>query len=121
MMRIVGVYVLGLALLSAAGTLCVRSAEVEDAAVVHIADLPREAQETLARIKQGGPYPYARDGTVFANRERHLPAAARGSYREYTVPTPGRHDRGARRIIATRSDRFWYSEDHYRSFRQIIE
>ena len=84
-------------------------------------DLPREARETLALIKAGGPFPYARDGAVFGNREGLLPKRSRGHYREYTVKTPGAKDRGARRIVAGRSGEFYYTDDHYRSFRRIIE
>jgi ribonuclease T1 len=81
--------------------------------------LPNEARRTLAAIAQGGPYPYRQDGGVFQNRERRLPSRERGYYREYTVDTPGSPDRGARRII-TGGDPpvdYWYTDDHYRSFR----
>lgn len=81
--------------------------------------LPKEAIETLALIKKGGPYPYERDGAIFANRERLLPQRERGWYREYTVRTPGERTRGARRIVAGRDGRLYYSDDHYRSFRRI--
>lgn len=90
-------------------------------ATVHLAGLPEEAKQTLARIKQGGPYPYARDGIVFYNRENRLPAKPRGYYHEYTVPTPGARDRGARRLIAGRAGEYYYSPDHYRSFWRICE
>ena len=83
--------------------------------------LPPQARETLALIKAGGPFPYARDGTVFRNREGLLPARARGYYREYTVRTPGARDRGARRIVAGRGGEYYYTHDHYRSFRRIRE
>jgi len=85
------------------------------------ADLPREARQTLALIKDGGPFPYARDGVVFGNYEKHLPLRQRGYYREYTVKTPGRRDRGPRRIVAGRDDEYYYTDDHYRSFRRIRE
>jgi ribonuclease T1 len=88
---------------------------------IRLADLPPQARETLALIHSGGPFPHARDGSLFANREGLLPAATRGTYREYTVMTPGRKDRGARRIVAVRRGGFYYTEDHYRSFRRIIE
>ncbi len=83
--------------------------------------LPPEARETLALIRQGGPYPYRRDGIAFQNREGLLPEARRGFYREYTVPTPGSRDRGARRIVTGGNPPsvFYYSNDHYRSFRRI--
>jgi ribonuclease T1 len=88
---------------------------------VPIAQLPPEARETLALIKAGGPFPYQRDGAVFGNREGLLPKRSRGYYREYTVRTPGARDRGARRIVAGRAGEYYYTDDHYRSFRRIIE
>jgi ribonuclease T1 len=112
---------LGLVFLAAAGPLSARSSGIETAGVVRAADLPKETRETLALIKQGGPFPYSRDGVVFANREGRLPHASRGTYREYTVKTPGSRDRGARRIIAAESNQFWYTADHYRSIRRIVE
>ena len=87
---------------------------------IALADLPPEGRETLRLIKQGGPFPYAKDGSIFGNREGRLPDQPRGYYREYTVPTPGAGNRGARRIIA--GDReYWYTADHYRSFKRIRE
>jgi ribonuclease T1 len=83
--------------------------------------LPPEARQTVALIKVGGPFPYQRDGTVFHNREGLLPKRGRGYYREYTVKTPGARDRGARRIVAGQGGEFYYTDDHYRSFRRIIE
>ena len=86
---------------------------------VAAAELPRAARETLSLIEQGGPYPYERDGTVFGNFERLLPARERGYYREYTVATPGIKHRGARRIVAGNGGERFYTDDHYRSFRRI--
>lgn len=83
--------------------------------------LPREALETIALIRKGGPFPYPRDGVTFGNREKLLPARARGWYREYTVRTPGERTRGARRIVAGRDGTLYYTDDHYRSFRRILE
>ena len=88
---------------------------------VHLVGLAPEVRETLNLIKQGGPFPYPRDGIVFQNRENRLPAEARGYYREYTVPTPGRRDRGARRIVAGKGGEYYYSQDHYRTFVRIKE
>ena len=85
------------------------------------AQLPREARETLALIRAGGPFPYPQDGKTFQNREKLLPQRARGYYREYTVKTPGARDRGARRIVAGNGGEFYYTADHYRSFQRIIE
>lgn len=83
--------------------------------------LPAEARQTLALIRAGGPFPYQQDGRVFGNREGLLPKRERGYYREYTVKTPGAKDRGARRIVAGRGAEYYYTDDHYRSFRRIIE
>ena len=93
------------------------------------AALPAEARATLALIKAGGPFPHARDGSVFSNREKLLPPRQRGHYREYTVKTPGARDRGARRIVAgagasgdaRTSGEYYYTDDHYNSFRRIRE
>ncbi|HEX2333892.1 MAG TPA: ribonuclease domain-containing protein [Burkholderiales bacterium] len=84
-------------------------------------ELPPEARHTVALVKAGGPFPYQRDGSVFHNREGLLPKRSRGHYREYTVKTPGAKDRGARRIVAGQSGELYYTDDHYRSFRRIIE
>jgi ribonuclease T1 len=88
---------------------------------VRLADLPEQARDTLALIRRGGPFPYGKDGTVFANREGRLPSAPRGTYREYTVRTPGLSSRGARRIVTGNPGTFYYTDDHYRSFRRIRE
>lgn len=88
---------------------------------VAVAELPQEARHTLLLIKRGGPFPYARDGTVFGNFERLLPLAARGYYREYTVRTAGAAGRGTRRIVASAHADFYYTDDHYRTFRRIRE
>ena len=98
-------------------------------AEIAAAQLPVEARETLRLIHSGGPFPYRKDGTVFGNRERLLPQRPRGYYLEYTVRTPGERDRGPRRIVAGRGSRgdpatsaeYYYTDDHYASFRQIRE
>ncbi|MFA6921819.1 MAG: ribonuclease domain-containing protein [Gallionella sp.] len=88
---------------------------------VSLADLPVEAHETLRAIKQGGPFAYPRDGVVFGNFERVLPKQARGYYHEYTVKTPGVHNRGTRRIISGVPGEYYYSADHYQTFKRIRE
>ena len=94
-------------------------------AVIPVAELPREGRATYELIRRGGPFPNGKDGTVFGNRERLLPRASRGYYREYTVPTPGSRDRGARRIVCGGPVRApqacYYTADHYASFRLIQE
>jgi len=92
---------------------------------ISLADLPPEAHDTLRLIQRGGPFPNRRDGIVFGNYERRLPAKPRGYYHEYTVRTPGERTRGARRIIAGSGDigrvEYYYTEDHYRTFWRIRE
>lgn len=88
---------------------------------VSLAALPPEARETLKLIRQGGPFPYAKDGSEFRNREGRLPPKPPGYYREYTVPTPGERDRGARRIVMGAGGEAYYTDDHYRSFKRIRE
>jgi ribonuclease T1 len=92
---------------------------------VAVAALPAEAQSVESAIRRGGPFAYPKDGIVFANRERLLPEQPRGFYREYTVPTPGSRDRGARRIVCGGPVRAphacYYTADHYASFRMIVE
>lgn len=108
---------------------------------VRLHDLPQEAHETLRSIQRGGPYPYDRDGTVFGNYEKLLAQTPQGHYREYTVDTPGVRHRGARRIVVgcerqrptpqsasllrlahcRDGGEFYYTADHYRSFRRILE
>ena len=89
-----------------------------------LSTLPAEAQKTQGLIRAGGPFPYSKDGVVFGNREQLLPRRERGFYREYTVPTPGSKDRGARRIVCggqrpTLPETCYYTADHYASFKLI--
>jgi len=93
-------------------------------ATVALNELPPQGIETYQLIRQGGPFPYEKDGSVFGNRERLLPSAKRGFYREYTVKTPQSRNRGVRRIVcggaATVPDACFYTADHYASFRKIV-
>jgi ribonuclease T1 len=88
---------------------------------IDAANLPPEAREVLQLIKIGGPFPYAKDGVVFGNREGMLPQRSYGCYHEYTVKTPGNRDRGPRRIISARNGEYYYTDNHYRSFKRIRE
>jgi ribonuclease T1 len=116
------------------------SQEHAQAREIRVAELPQEARETLQLIRRGGPYPHERDGVTFGNYEKLLPAAPRGHYREYTVTTPGVRHRGARRIVVgcerqrespspgllrlahcRDGGEFYYTADHYRTFRRIVE
>jgi ribonuclease T1 len=120
-------------ILVAAGTIAVQarapsSSVLPGAAVASVAytSLPPQGQEVMELIRQGGPFRYEKDGTVFGNRERLLPSQKRGFYREYTVRTPGVSHRGARRIVCggqqpRTPDACYYTQDHYSSFRLIVQ
>ncbi len=108
-----------------AGALAREAQQGQAGGTIAVAQLPPQAVSTLNLIAAGGPYPYEKDGVVFGNRERLLPPHRRGYYHEYTVPTPGARDRGARRIVCggplRRTANCYYSDDHYASFNRIIE
>jgi ribonuclease T1 len=92
---------------------------------VVIDELPVQGRNVVKLIYQGGPFRYEKDGSVFGNREKLLPAGNRSYYREYTVQTPGERSRGARRIVCggfvpTMPDACYYTDDHYASFRRIV-
>jgi len=94
--------------------------------VVALATLPREAQATHQLILSGGPFRHPQDGIVFGNRERLLPAKARGYYHEYTVRTPGERTRGARRMVCggkppSAPEVCYYTDDHYASFKRLAD
>jgi ribonuclease T1 len=93
---------------------------------IAVSQLPPQGQDMMTLIVAGGPFKYDKDGVVFGNRERILPAKNRGFYREYTVKTPGERTRGARRIVCgglkpTAPDACYYTDDHYASFRKIAQ
>ena len=94
---------------------------VDGLPTVRLADLPPQAADTVALIDRGGPFPYpGRDDETFGNFEGLLPERPRGHYREYTVPTPGSDDRGARRIVAGAGGELYWTADHYASFERIV-
>jgi ribonuclease T1 len=129
--RVLVALVVGLAATLATGSASARPPmfAVEPVGTIRAVDLPYEGRETLAAIRAGGPFVSRRDGIVFGNRERVLPWHPRGYYAEYTVPTPGASNRGARRIIAGRGDtgdfrtsgEYYYTNDHYETFRRIVQ
>jgi ribonuclease T1 len=87
-------------------------------------ELPPEVRQTHRLVVAGGPFPFAKDGVVFANRERSLPAMHKGYYREYTVAPAGARSRGARRLVCggeqTRQpEACYYSADHYVTFQRV--
>ena len=106
------------------------SPRANNLSLVRASELPTEARQTLGLIRKGGPYPYAKDGSIFSNRERILPRQPRGFYREFTVKTPQSRDRGARRIVCGGAvakqqvqvlETCYYTDDHYASFKKIKE
>jgi len=114
--------------ISVAGLLAVGTLQARESAAfadsVAVTQLPAEARVVHAAIRTGGPFAYAKDGSVFGNRERALPAQTKGYYREYTVTTPGARDRGARRIVCggtvpVAPAACYYTADHYASFKRI--
>jgi len=130
-------------MLAFAAVLFAAAAWGRDVPLLAAAQLPSEARDVLKRIEAGGPFKYDRDGIDFGNRERLLPAEARGYYREYTVDTPGLKHRGARRLVigcprpgvamrkaaapgaftgfrdCTGPAHVYYTDDHYQSFRGV--
>ncbi len=97
-----------------------------EVSTMSVASLPEQGRHMVRLIYQGGPFRYDKDGSVFGNRERILPAKNRGYYREYTVRTPSERSRGARRIVCggfvpTAPDACYYTDDHYASFRRIAQ
>jgi ribonuclease T1 len=123
MRRVVAAVAIGVIL--AASVVAYARATPDALPEVAVATLPTEAQRTLVLIRDGGPFPYERDGVRFGNRERLLPAQPRHYYREYTVRTPGVKHRGARRIVCggppKAPDVCYYTHDHYQSFSRIRE
>ena len=117
-----------LAFFAGSCTNLVQARSTSDAVVsapIALQELPKEGQETYALIRLGGPFRFEKDGVVFGNREKQLPAAKRGFYREYTVKTPGERGRGARRIVCGGEEprlpkQCFYTQDHYTSFREIV-
>ncbi len=86
-------------------------------AVKALSSLPAEAGATWKLVESDGPFPHPRnDGVTFQNREKRLPQKDSGYYKEYTVPTPGSPDRGARRLVTGKEKEVFYTGDHYSTF-----
>jgi guanyl-specific ribonuclease Sa len=124
--RRITVALVGLVLLVLAGWL-VRAELVEEPParsdgmpVRVLSELPAEVTDTWRLVENDGPFPYpANDGTVFRNQEGLLPDRDRGYYHEFTVPTRGSDDRGARRLVTGAGDEVYYTADHYESFVRV--
>lgn len=112
-------YVIGIGSGTAIGPTAPTASRVDGLPVVSLDTLPPEATEVVGRIDAGGPFEFDQDGATFENREGFLPDRPPGYYREYTVPTPGSDDRGARRIVTGREGDMYWTADHYDSFAWI--
>ena len=72
----------------------------------------------------GGPLePYAPGKSIggdhFGNYEHRLPHLNGGSYKECDIDTKGR-PRGSKRLIYTqKGQRIYYTDDHYKTFREV--
>jgi guanyl-specific ribonuclease Sa len=74
---------------------------------------------TIERIRAGRLLDFSNDGTTFQNRERRLPRKPAGYYKEYVHPTPGLRGPGPQRIVAGQEGEFYYTADHYGTFKRI--
>jgi guanyl-specific ribonuclease Sa len=74
---------------------------------------------TIERIRAGRLLDFPNDGTTFQNRERRLPRKPAGYYKEYVHPTPRLRGPGPQRIVAGEDGEFYYTPDHYRTFRRV--
>ena len=91
-------------------------------ATIKASELPPEGRTTLKLIASNGPFPFPKnDGVVFSNIEKILPKQAKGYYHEYTVITPGAPTRGTRRIITGKDGTKYYTNDHYKSFKIVVD
>jgi len=85
-------------------------------------EIRSEIAVVLRRINRGAPHPYRQDGTIFQNRlvtgrtTPELPSQPLGYYKEYTVPTAGASNRGARRIVTGTNGEIYFTGDHYNTF-----
>ncbi|ONI70322.1 ribonuclease [Actinosynnema sp. ALI-1.44] len=111
----------GVAAPAGAGQVAVQAAcgDTSGYTKVNLSALPSQATDTVRLIQKGGPYPFPQDGTVFQNREKLLPLCSTGYYHEYTVKTPGSSTRGARRIVTGNAGEYFYTADHYASFKLV--
>jgi len=89
----------------------------EDKRVIYQGDI--DLTDTLDRIERGGRLRFSHDGITFENREKRLPNAPSGYYREYVHPTRGESGPGGQRVVIGRKGEVYYTPDHYRTFRRV--
>ena len=59
-------------------------------------------------------------GDYFGNREGLLPKASGRRYTECDINTDGKSSRGAERLVFSNDGLYFYTDDHYESFREVI-
>ena len=74
---------------------------------------------------QGGSVEVYQEGAAiggdrFGNREGLLPEADGRTYTECDIDTLGKDERGAQRLIFSNDGLYFYTEDHYETFEEII-
>lgn len=89
---------------------------VADGAAIDDPDEVSEIRRTLSAMRRGPPYPFHADDGTWENREHRLPEHPMGWWREFTVVTPGEHDRSTRRIVAGKDGALYFTRDHYHTF-----
>ena len=71
----------------------------------------------------GALEPYMKGGAIggdrFGNYENSLPGGKNTKYIECDIDTRGKK-RGARRLIISQDGKYYYTNDHYESFRQVV-
>lgn len=89
----------------------------EDKRVIYQGDI--DLTDTLNRIERGERLRFSHDGITFENREKRLPKASSGYYREFVHPTTGESGPGGQRVVVGRNGEVYYTPDHYRTFRRV--
>ena len=59
-------------------------------------------------------------GDRFGNREGLLPEASGRSYTECDIDTDGQSSRGAKRLVFSNDGLYFYPEDHYETFDELV-
>ncbi len=59
-------------------------------------------------------------GDRFGNREGLLPKAKGRTWTECDIDTDGAKSRGAKRLVFSSDGLYYYTDDHYESFREVV-
>ncbi len=71
---------------------------------------------SVEKYKEGA----AIGGDTFGNREGLLPKEKGRTYTECDIDTDGEQSRGAKRLVFSNDGLYFYTEDHYESFDEVI-